>query len=281
MRVKIYFFLFALLILTVGQIDIFAGTTGKIAGIITDASTGEPLFGANIVLKGTQMGAATDLNGNYAILNVSPGPYTIVVSMVGYQSVQFENVQVKVDLTTSLDVSLKETAVETEAIIVIAERSLVIKDNTGSLSSTTAEQIENLPVNSVQDILRLSAGVIEEAGRLSIRGGRTSEVAYWVNGISTTDVYNGSVGLTVENSAVQELQVISGTFNAEYGQAMSGIVNIITKQGGKDYKGQISVYTADYVSSRDEFNFYKNLVTDADPATGLTRVVSSEFNQPL
>jgi hypothetical protein len=281
MRVKIYNLLFALLIFSVCGSLLFAGTTGKIAGKVTDASTGEALAGANIIIEGTTLGAATDIDGYYAILNIPPGNYRLRIQYVGYRTIVVENVQVNVDFTTARDFQLTSTAVELSELVITAERPLVIKDMTSSLSSITAEQIENLPVNSVQDVLRLSAGVIEDAGRLTIRGGRTSEVAYWVNGISTTDVYNGSSGLNVENAAVQELQVISGTFNAEYGQAMSGVINIITKQGGKDYTGQVRVYSGNYLSNRDEYNAYKNLVTDADPATGLTRIVSSEVEQPL
>jgi len=281
MKVKITVFLFVLLVLAVGQYVLYAGTTGKIAGRVTDKETGEPLPLVNILIEGTTLGAATDNDGYYAILNIPPGKYSLRVQYVGYQTNVVENILVKVDFTTEHDFQLTSSAVELGELVVTAERPTVIKDMTSSLSSFTAEQIENLPVNSVQDVLRLSVGVIEDAGRLSIRGGRTSEVAYWVNGISTTDVYDGTTGLTVENAAVQELQVISGTFNAEYGQAMSGVVNIVTKQGGSDYKGQISVYAGDYLSSADEFNFYRSVVTDADPATGLTRVVNSETEEPL
>ena len=281
MRVKFYLSLFALLIFTVCGSLLYAGTTGKIAGKVTDASNGEVLVGANIIIEGTTLGAATDIDGYYAILNIPPGNYSLRIQYVGYRTVVVENVPVNVDFTTQRDFELTPTSVELSELVVTAQRQLVVKDMTSSLSTITADQIKSLPVNNVQQVLRLSAGVVEDAGRLSIRGGRTSEVAYWVDGISTTDVYNGSSGMNVENAAVQELQVISGTFNAEYGQAMSGIINIVTKQGGKNYTGQVSVYSGDYISNRDEYNSYKNLVTDADPATGLTRIVSSEVEKPL
>jgi hypothetical protein len=281
MRVKNYFYLFALLIFTICGSLLYAGTTGKIAGRITDASNGEALVGANIILVGTTLGSATDIDGYYAILNIPPGNYTMRIQYVGFQTVVEESVPVNIDYTTTRDFQLTPTAVQLSELVVTAQRKLVVKDMTSSISTITADQIKNLPVNNVQQVLRLSAGVVEDAGRLSIRGGRTSEVAYWVDGISITDVYDGSSGLNVENSAVQELQVISGTFNAEYGQAMSGIINIVTKQGSKNYTGQLRVYSGDYISSREEYNLYKNLVTDADPATGLTRIVSSEVEHPL
>ena len=281
MKVKITVFLFAMLVLIVGQYVLYAGTTGKISGKVTDKETGEPLIGANVFIVNTPLGAATDIDGYFDILNISPGTYSVRVQYVGYQTVVVENIIVQTDLTTQHDFQLAPSAVELGELVVTAERPLVRKDMTSSLSTVSADQIQDLPVDNVQNVLRLSAGVIEDGGRLSIRGGRTSEVAYWVDGIPTTDVYNGSVGITVENAAVQELQVISGTFNAEYGQAMSGIVNIITKTGGKDYKGQIRVYAGDYVSNRSEFNFYKNLVTAEDSTTGLTKVVSSDLVKPL
>ena len=259
----------------------FAGTTGKIAGRITDAETGGPLPGVNIVVQGTTLGAASDIDGNYVILNVPPRVYRVVVSMVGYRQVQYENVRVSIDLTTRVNAALQATALELGEVVVVAERPLVTKDMTSSLSTTTAEQIQSLPVNNLQQVLRLNAGIVESDGRLHMRGGRPGEVAYWVDGISATDLYDGRIGVAVENSAVQELQVISGTFNAEYGQAMSGIVNIITKEGGSKYSGQVRVYGGDYISSDDKYSLYNNLVTERDPSTGLTKIASGEREQPL
>jgi hypothetical protein len=281
MKAKIAIFLPALLALAAGVTILSAGTSGKIAGRITEAGTNEPIPGVNIVIQGTTLGAASDLNGNYVILNVPPGIYRVVISMIGYQQVQYENVRVSIDLTTSLNAALQTAALELGEVIVVAERPLVTRDMTSSLATTTAEQIQSLPVNNVQQVLRLNAGIIESDGRLHIRGGRPGEVAYWVDGISATDPYNGTIGVAVENAAVQELQVVSGTFNAEYGQAMSGVVNIVTKEGGGRYSGQVKVYGGDYLSTDDKYGLYKNLVTEEDPSTGLTRIASGEFENPL
>jgi hypothetical protein len=259
----------------------YAGTTGKISGVITDATTGEPLIGANVIIKGTSMGAASNVDGAYVMMNVPPGEYTLLVSMVGYQQVNLQSVHVSIDLTTSIDVKLTSTLIEVEATVVMAERPLVAKDNTGSLSTVGADQIKSLPVQSISDILRLDAGIVEARGSLHIRGGRAGEVSYWVDGISTTDVYDGSNGVRVENAAVQELQVISGTFNAEYGQAMSGIVNTVTKEGDEKYTGQIKVYGGDYISNDDKFGMYKDPTTQKDPNSGGTRIVNNTRFNPL
>jgi hypothetical protein len=282
MKVKISVFLFTLLLFSLIQMPLYGGTTGKITGIIADAGNGESLAGANITIEGTSMGAASDIDGNYFILNIPPGIYIVSISMIGYKQVQFENVQVGVDLTTRINAALQTTVLDLgETVVVTAERNLVIKDMTSSFSTMGADQIESLPVQQVQEVLRLNAGIIESDGRLHIRGGRAGEVAYWVDGISATDIYDGRMGVQIENSAVQELQVISGTFNAEYGQAMSGIVNIITKEGSRKYSGEIEVYGGDYVSGSDKFSLYKNLVTEEDENTGLTRIVSGEKDYPL
>ena len=116
-----------------------------------------------------------------------------------------------------------------EAIIVEGERPLLQKDVTSSQSIVSAEEIAALPVTEMNDIIQLQAGVTKDAdGYFHIRGGRTTEIGYWVNGVAVTDAYDNSNGIEVDNSSIQELQVISGTFNAEYGNAMSGIINIVT-----------------------------------------------------
>lgn len=235
----------------------FAGTTGKIAGTITDASTGDPLPGVNVVLEGTMMGAATDVNGYYFIINVPPGTYTLKAMMIGFQAHTIENVRVSVDMTSTYNIQLRETVLDVGAeVTVVAERPIVQKDMTSSLSAVGADEIEAMPVQEVADVLELQAGLVRDGfGGIHVRGGRTGEVAYWVDGIAATDNYSGDLGVEVENSSVQELQVISGTFNAEYGQAMSAVVNIVTKEGSSNFTGEISGYVGDYVSFDDD-NFF-------------------------
>ena len=243
-----------ILYLTFLPIIAFGGTTGKIDGTITDAATGEALPGVNVVLDGTTMGAATDLNGYYFVLNVSPGTYSLKVLMIGYQVQTIQNVKVSVDMTTNIDLKLSETVLDAGTeVTIVAERPIVQKDMTSSLSAVGADEIESMPVQEVADILELQAGLVRDGvGGIHVRGGRTGEVAYWVDGIAATDNYAGDLGIEVENSSVQELQVISGTFNAEYGQAMSAIVNIVTKEGGPQYTGEISGYVGDYASFDDD-----------------------------
>lgn len=238
-------------------IHMLAGTTGKITGSVKDAQSGEPLFGVNVVVEGTYLGAATNLDGYYVILNVPPGKYVLVASAIGYGKRTVTGVSVSVDLTTTINFDLSETVVDVgKEVVITAERPVVRKDLTSSESRVDASQIENLPVQEVAEVLSLQSGVtVDRGGGIHIRGGRTSEVAYWVDGVSVTDVFDGGQAVQVDNSSVQELQVISGTFNAEFGQAMSGIVNIVTKDGGADFHGNISAYAGDYIPSESE-TFY-------------------------
>lgn len=244
---------------------LLGGTTGKITGIVTDSQTGEVLVGASVVLEGTKVGAASDIEGYYVILNVPPGKYTVSSSVVGFTRKSVTGVTVSVDLTTKLDFALTPTLVEGEEIVVTAERRVIRKDLTSSESRVDAAQIASLPVSEVSEVLALQAGItVDRGGGIHIRGGRTSEVAYWVDGVSVSDVYDGSQAVQVDNNSVQELQVISGTFNAEYGQAMSGIVNIVTKDGDPTFHGNLQTYVSDYLPDDDGIFF--NLSDDVNPA---------------
>ena len=250
-----------------------AGTTGKIVGVVTDASNGQPLAGVNVIVEGTTMGAATNTEGYYIILNIPPGLYTLRFSMMGYKEMRVENVRVQIDLTSTVNAVLEMTMLDLgETVTIVAERPLVQMDMTSSLSAVGAHEIRDLPVQEVSDVVELQAGIVEHQGNLHIRGGRSGEIAYWVDGVTTTDVFDGSMGLRVENSAVQELQVVSGTFNAEYGQAMSGIINIITKEGGKNYHGQIKGYVGDYFSNDDLYSVLNSVADIQDTLMNKTTV---------
>ncbi len=265
------FFLIALGVLVFSNLAL-AGTTGKVAGRLTDADNGEGLPGANVVLEGTTFGAATDVNGNYVILNVPPGVYSITFSFVGYQSVRVKEVRVSVDFTTTLNQKLKASAVEVGTVEVIGERQpLVRQDLTNTTVAVNSETIDNLPVDAVQDVIRLQSGVtVDNSGGIHIRGGRSNEIAYLINGISVANAFNNSQAVGIATNAIEELSVSSGTFSAEYGDALSGVINFVTKDGGPNYKGNLKFWTGDNVSSHkdlfeniDDHNPLNNSRTEA------------------
>jgi len=244
---KIVFSLFAFLL--------FAGNvfaqSGRITGKVIDASDKQPIFGVNVIVRGTDQGTITDLDGNFRILNVRPGTYTIEFRYIGYQSQLVEDVLVRTDLNTELNIELREQIIEGEEIVVRAVRDVVIRDLTSSESRVVREDLERLPVQEVSDVVRLQTGVtVGPGGSIHIRGGRATEVAYIVDGVRVTDDYDRSAGLRVENQAIQEIQVVSGTFNAEYGQATSGIVNIATRSGSNTLRGDLRIWGGDYGTQR-------------------------------
>lgn len=224
---------------------IYAGTTGKISGSVKDAETNEPLPGCNIVIEGTTLGAASNIDGEFFILNIPPGTYTVRASMVGYRPYRIDNVRVLIDLTTSLEFNMEVQAINIEEeVVVTAQRSLIQKDVTSKQSIINSDEILNMPVNSIQDILTTQAGFTTDAdGQIHVRGGRTGEIAYMIDGVKVDDPLYGGFSNTLNKDAINEMDVISGTFNAEYGDAMSSIVNLVTKDGGQTFHGKIEYTT--------------------------------------
>lgn len=218
--------------------------TGKIAGRVVDTS-GEALIGVNVQIDGTQQGNTTDLDGYYAILNVRPGTYSVRASYVGFAAQTVEGVRVQIDKTAEIDFRMAEESFVGEEVVVTAERPLVQRDLTSSSASVSREQLQSLPVQSFQDVVNLQAGVSEG----HFRGGRIGEVAYLVDGIPVNDVFDGSFAYQVENDAIQEIEIISGTFNAEYGQAQSGVVSIVTRDGGSTFEGSLNGYVGGYATT--------------------------------
>lgn len=259
------------------QIQLYAGVTGKIAGKVTDPQTGEELIGINVLIEGTTTGAATGIDGTYIINNIEPGVYTLVFSGVGYQKKIVTNVRVASDFTTTIDIQLSSEAIGLETIIVEATRPMVRKDLTSSQTSIDDSQIRSLPVESISQLLSLQAGITKgSSGELHIRGGRSTEIAYNVNGVSAINPFDFGRTVQISTNAVQELSVVSGTFNAEYGNALSGVVNTITKEGGSKYTATLSYYTGDYISSSKDI-FYN--IDDVDPVNN--QVVEGTFGGPI
>jgi outer membrane receptor protein involved in Fe transport len=256
---------------------IYAGVTGKIAGKVTEAETREALIGINVLVEGTTLGAATNIDGTYVINNLEPGVYSLLFSGVGYQKKRITNVRVSSDFTTRIDIDLSTEAINLETIIVQADRPLIRKDLTSSQTSIDDLQIKALPVENINQILSLQAGITKgSGGELHIRGGRSTEIAYNVNGVSAINPYDFGRTVQISPNAVQELSVVSGTFNAEYGNALSGVVNTITKEGSSKYKGTLTYYTGDYLSSA------KNTFFNIDKVNPINnQVVEGTFGGPI
>jgi outer membrane receptor protein involved in Fe transport len=241
----------------------FAAVTGKISGRIIDASTGEPLPGVNVVIDGTAMGGATNANGIYFIINAPAGTYMLTATMIGYKAVTKTHVRVVQDFTTNVNFQLEQTVVEVEGITVIAKAPLVVPDVTATTHFITSEDMENRIARDYNDIISEQAGVIMSEGGAStltdglhIRGGRSDEIVYMVDGMSINDAITGTAGAQVNMNSIKEVVVQTGGFNAEYGQAMSGIINLVTKEGRKQ-EGFLR-YTTDFPFKDDGEKYIVN-----------------------
>ena len=239
---------FSLWIILVVSNLLVAQTTGKISGTVTDAETGEPLPGANVVVEGELIGAATDNNGRFHVINVRPGEYTVIVNVIAYKPIHVENVRVSVNRTFSLDVKMTPTVLEGETVTVTADRISFKRDQTSTIKNVSSDQIKELAIESMSAVISMQAGVV--AGHF--RGGRSTEVTYMIDGIQVDEAFSGEyTAVEVEPEAVQDLEIITGTFNAEYGRAMSGIVNIITKDGGNNFEGSLSSGYGNYYTRNE------------------------------
>ena len=156
---------------------LYAGNTGKITGAVTDQEMGDPLLGVNVIISETAMGAATDDNGYFIILNVPAGLYDIRAEMIGYSAMTITNVRVSGDLTTNIKFALMLGVVEGEEIVVEAEHKLIQMDKTDSRRTITSDDLKDMAVTSIEDAVAYTAGGVEDAGgSLHLRGGRASEI---------------------------------------------------------------------------------------------------------
>lgn len=233
------------LIMVIGMA--FAGETGRIRGRVVDAKTGEPLIGANVVIEGTMLGAATDVTGEYLISNVPAGKQTLVVSYVSYQAQRRSDVLVIVDQTITQDFRLFPGTVEMGVVEVKGKREAIVRTDPTTSRYMTAEEFSKMPVATLADIVRLQAGVVTSpAYGQHLRGGRPDEVMYYVDGVATSDPLFGYQAARVNPEATAEVVIISGGFDAEYGEAMSGIIQVITKEGREYTQGRLR-WTTDEV----------------------------------
>ncbi len=223
---------------------------GKIAGHIIDKDTNVPLPGVNVVVEGTSSGAATDVNGDYVIINIPPGNYTLQISYIGYTTQRVQNLRVNIDQTTRQNIALTTEILEGQEVVVLADRPMVRKDLTSSQKITTGDEIKDMPVETFLGVLTTHAGVNQgHDGAFHIRGGRSNEIGYYIDGVAVSNpFFTNSLAINVSNKALEEMKVVSGGFNAEYGNAMSGIVNLQIKEGDENYEGSFSAYSGDYVS---------------------------------
>ena len=229
-----------------------AGTTGKLTGRVTDDKK-QPLAGVNVRVEGQRLGGITDDQGNYFIIGIIGGKYTVKMDLIGYAPFVAENVEITPDFSTTLDAVMKTEAVQMNEVVVNAERPLLQKDATGSTKFISGSQIQSMPIRGYREAVAQQAGTVNfgrqidressNGNTLILRGGRPNETAYYVDGFSQQDPLTGNSTTAINNSAIEEVVLLNGGFNAEYGRIMSGVVNVVTKEGGDNYQGSFEAVT--------------------------------------
>jgi len=244
----------------------FSQQTGKLSGKVTDAETGESLPGVNVIIKGTYYGAATNINGNFIINNISVGNYNVDISLIGYKTYKFTGVEIESNKTRQLDVKLEETVLTLEQdVVVIGDKPMLDPEETQSKKTISRDEIDALIVENVQNIITQQPGVvIDNTNEIHIRGGRTYENAFLLDGVSVQDPIAGTgFGLQLSASSIEEVEVITGGFNAEYGQATSGIVNVKTREGSDKYSGSLT-YKTDHLGASSSYHVFNVDVIEAN-----------------
>ncbi len=323
------------LLLLFGPSLLMAGNTGKIIGRVIDDG-GQPIPGVTILVVGTQRGAATDPEGRYAIIGIQIGSYTVQARGVGYNPKEVINVKVGADETTSLNFTLTSDAVKMQEVVISADANLVNSLATSSTQTVSSKSIESIPnVKSVEDVLKLQAGVVKQGNNLFLRGGRANEVQYLVDGIPSNNVSGGaglstagtneelqkyysgnangtigggSGGLAVSANSIASVSVQTSGFDADYGNAQSGVINIVTKSGSDHYSSSLQ-YRTDRISASNQNENYTSFTfggpepitkyvmpslgvnipgnltfffsTDIDRADGAYNFVDNQFYHPL
>ncbi|MBI5868333.1 MAG: TonB-dependent receptor [candidate division Zixibacteria bacterium] len=240
-----------------------AGVTGKIAGQVIDKKTKEALIGAAVQISDLKMGVLTDVDGKFQIAPVPAGDHTVEVRMVGYTAVITQAVLVRPDQTTTLKVDFVPSLIELQPIIVTRERQMIQMDEATTKRDVTAEKIKSMPVTNVADILKSQVGVTVRNDRFHIRGGRSEEVLYTVDGVSMKDPLGGrgaTESLNLSGTEIENISIIKGGWSAEYGEATSGIINVATKEGDRNVtRGHIEYFTDGFgTHNLDRYSFKFN-----------------------
>lgn len=245
----------AVFLVLIGMVCFAKGQTATLSGTITDADTQEPLFGVNIILTGTNLGASSDFDGTYTISGIPAGEFNVQFTYIGYEKTLFTGQKFADGEKKKLNVALKTTMLTLEdAVVVVGEKPLVDVEDAKTGSTLTAKEIDLQPVRQIQSVVNMQTGVVQSADGVHIRGGRSYETGFYIDDVSAKDPLSGTgFGIDIGTNSIAKIDVTTGGAGVEFGNATAGVVNTQTRSGDETFE-----FNAGY--KRDNFGFNK---TDA------------------
>ncbi len=233
----------------------YAQDSSKVAtvfGKLTDAADGSELIGVNVIIKGTTTGVATNVNGEY-VLKIKPGEYNIEFTYIGYETVLYTGVKLTAGENKRMDVQMHASTVTFgKDVVVVGEKPLVDTEVPKTVSTIDRDKLEVQPVRQIQSIINTQAGVINSPSGVHIRGGRTYETGFMIDGVNAKDPLAGTgFGIDIGSNAIDDIDITTGGVGAEYGDATTGVVNAKTRSGSDQFK-------ASFLAKRDNFGFNRN-----------------------
>lgn len=268
---KLYFLL---LVLMMSPIAIMAqsGGTGTIKGTVRDKKDNSELIGVNVVLKGTSLGAATDVNGQFIIRNVKPGEYTLEISYIGYSKMVLTEIKVKAGETKEVPVTMSTATVNMDEVVIVGKKPLIDVDKAQSVSSISQEAIELAPARQLQSIVNTQPGIVQSPSGVSIRGGRTYETGVYVDGVKVTDPLAGTgFGLDIGANAIGDIEITTGGIGADVGDATAGVINAKTKSGGDRLEMGINYKRDNFGFNKDYSSSWNNQIAELNLAGPLLK----------
>jgi carboxypeptidase family protein len=251
-----------------------AQSVGQITGTVRDRQGEALLVGARVVVDNGRYVVTTDQRGVYRFREVPAGWHSVTASSIGYRPVKYDSVLVRSGQYTPLSFLLEAQAVEVEGLQVIGERIDSVLDPLAVADAQrfTAEELRRLPVTTVEEAIALSAGAVGE----SYRGGRLGQQAFIVDGLglkNQLDASSGGLGLRVPPDLLAEASLISNGFSARYGQAVSALVNLSTRDGADRWGGRVAYETDRPLGGGGDFGLDRAVLSAEGPLPRGIRVI--------
>jgi hypothetical protein len=245
-------------------------TTGHLAGRILDEQ-GQAISEANIIVTSPHLqgkrGAATNKEGHFRIIALSPGFYTVEISHIAYVPTTLQRVPVRLGKTTSLgEIHLHSRVLELPAVEVSGEKPIIDPVSTTTGANLQLEIIDTLPVDrnfrAIAELIpQANTSYYEDTDRgrneqVNISGSTGPANAYFIDGVNTTDPYTASFSTNLPYNFIREIEIKTGGYEAEYGRSLGGIINVVTPAGSNEFHGQV-------------FGFFTNNELGGRPRIGL------------